>query len=93
MKEIFQNQSLTISIVIIVLCVFVSILYLIAFKTMRDRIATQEKLIELKDERIEIRDKTIELLKEQIDEQDKIIKEYQKMTDLMIAKGSNDGTK
>lgn len=94
MKEIFQqNQNLTLSIAIIALCLIVSILYLIAFKAMRDRIELQEKLIELKDERIEIKDKTIEVLKEQIDEQDKIIKEYQKMTDLMTAKGSNDGTK
>lgn len=87
MKEFFQqNQSLTLSIAIIALCLLVSILYSIAFKTMRERIALQEKLIELRDERIEV-------LKEQIDEQDKIIKEYQKITGLMTVKGSNDGTK
>lgn len=70
MKEIFQqNQNLILSIAIIALCLIMSILYLIAFKTMRDRIELQ------------------------VDEQDKIIKEYQKITNLMTAKGSNDGTK
>lgn len=78
MKEFFQqNQSLTLLIAIIALCLLVSILYSIAFNTMHERIALQERLIELKDERIEV-------LKQQIDEQDKIIKEYEEMNDLMI---------
>lgn len=78
MKEFFQqNQSLTLSIAIIALCLLVSILYSIAFKTMRDRIELQEKLIELKDENIEI-------LKQQIDKQNKIIKEYKTITDLIV---------
>lgn len=78
MKEFFQqNQSLTLSIAIIALCLLVSILYSIAFKTMRDRIELQEKLIELKDENIEI-------LKQQIDKQNKIIKEHKKITDLIV---------
>lgn len=78
MKDFFQqNQSLTLSIAIIALCLLVSILYLIAFKTMRERIALQEKLIELKDENIEI-------LKQQIDKQNKIIKEYKTITDLIV---------
>ena len=78
MKEFFQqNQSLTLSIAIIALCLLVSILYSIAFKTMRDRIELQEKLIELKNENIEI-------LKQQIDKQNKIIKEYKTITDLIV---------
>lgn len=78
MKEFFQqNQSLTLSIAIIALCLIVSILYSIAFKTMRERIVLQERLIELKDENIEI-------LKQQIDKQNKIIKEYKTITDLIV---------
>lgn len=78
MKDFFQqNQSLTLSIAIIALCLIVSILYSIAFNIMRDRIELQEKLIELKDENIEI-------LKQQIDKQNKIIKEYKTITDLIV---------